>query len=356
MVFLFVLKNSRRRVRAQTSIETLIILAIGLFLLAVMTSLVYDQINSAYVREQQKVGLSTINLLAKEIDDTYFLGSGTVKEIVLAMPDLIDLNKSYIRDRSIVLSVAETDLVASTKINVRGTWPNISGEYSFVITAFGDFVAVSVQPLSFSRAKVSESVLQNSSLNFDINVTNVSDINHSYNLSTIFPSDSSTGATLTSTSLGLIDFSVGEKVLIPFSVVCEKDSFGSYSGQIIFAATTIADSNLSIPVNIICSSTQSKLMIFPKIKNVTVAQGGLVNTSVLLCNTTFKDLNSLTVSISGASSSFVGASFLSGVPAASCSNLALSIVGPVVPGEYLGVIKITSANESSSSDLNISVV
>lgn len=66
---------------AQASIETLIILAVGLFILTVFTAIVFDQITMQNTFQQKQLGLQSITILAKEVDNVYFLGTGSKKRL-----------------------------------------------------------------------------------------------------------------------------------------------------------------------------------------------------------------------------------------------------------------------------------
>jgi hypothetical protein len=312
--------------------------------------------DTGYVQQQQKIGSAAINSLAKEINDVYFIGPGTVKEVVIVLPQAVDLNKSYIEGRGIVLNVAGTDLVASTKVNTRGIWPNTEGSYVFLLTAYSDFVMVSSQPISVSPLNIEKTISQASSGDFNLIITNNSSNNYPYEVSVFFPDNSSSEASLSSSSLGSITFNALSQNTLSFSLTCNPESFGSYSGKIIFDPLSANDANLTIPVNLVCSSAQSKISFFPVKKNIVAYGGKKTNGNVLVCNNTSTDMNAVLFSFDGDVFSFTGFSTPEKLLANSCSTISFAVNAPNDWKSYLGKLRVSSANFSSSLDVNIVVL
>ncbi|MFA5126133.1 MAG: LamG domain-containing protein [archaeon] len=339
--------------RAQSSVETLIILATGLFILSALTVMVYEQLNSNYYQQQQKIGSNAINTLAKEINDAYFLGPGTVKNVIITMPSMVDYDKSYIEGKYLILNVAGSDLFASTKVNVRGIWPNTSGSFVFVITSFDDFVSVSTQPISFSPSQISEALQQDSSMDVNVVVTNSSASNMDYNLVINFAGNES--EQMVSSSVSQISFVAGTDTTVPFSLACLRDSFGSYSGSIVFVPLSSSDSNISFPVNLVCSSSQTKLSIYPSLKTINSSPNGSSTVNLLVCNNSSTKFSGSSALVSGEISSYAFTSFSGDINANSCRTLYLGILAPSTEGAYSGLLRVDSSGYTAYSDLNLIV-
>ena len=281
-----------KKSRAQSSTETIIILAIALFILTALSAIVYDQVEIYRNTQEQKLASIAVNTIAKEVNDAYFLGPGTIKTVLVRMPTSVDVNKSSIQGRTLILNVRGSDIFASTKVDVRGVWPDESGTYSFTISSFDDYVSVSVRPVDVSPNQVSEYLVQGSSTDFNIILTNSTLFDYNYSMIIDFPSISSPGVTLTSSFPSLIELSNGESQTINFSLGCLVNSFGSYSGRIIFVPSDLSDSNMTIPINLFCSSAQTKLQVYPSTKYFYAGTSTSTPDSVLVCNTTSKDFDS----------------------------------------------------------------
>jgi len=340
--------------KAQSSIETLIILATGLFILSALTVIVYDQLNSNYYQQQQQIGSNAINTLAKEINDAYFLGPGTVKNVIITMPSMVDYNKSYILGKYLVLNVAGSDLFASTKVNARGIWPNTSGSFVFVITSFDDFVSVSAQPISFSPSQISEALQQDSSMDVNVVVANSSSLNKDYNLVINFAVND-LGEQMVSSSVSQVTFVAGAETVVPFSFACSRNSFGPYSGTVVFIPLDSSDSNISFPVNLVCSSSQTKLSIYPASKLINAFSSDFFTENFLVCNNSTTLFSGSSASVSGQVFSYAFTSFSGDINANSCRTLYLGIIAPLIEGAYSGLLRVDSSGYTAYADLNLVV-
>ena len=340
--------------RAQSSIETLIILAIGLLILSILIGIVYDQLNSSFAVEQQRVASSAVRTLAKEIDDAYFLGPGTIKNVTIKLPEDVNFESSFIRNKSIVLNVGGTDVVADTSVDVNGVWPNTSGSFVFLITAFDDLVTVSVQPLNFSPSQINETLLQGTSKDIVVTVTNTSPSAINYSINQIFPEGSSLASSL-SLSENALGISENSSTSFTATISCGASALGSYSGRINFVPNTSSLALLSVPINLVCVSAQTKLSVFPSSKSISAVVGVNKNDSVVVCNNTGAVMSSVSAQVTGAAASYVFPVFPISVPAYSCANLDLNIIPSSTVGSYNGSLKVSSAGINAFSNISLDV-
>jgi len=334
--------------RAQASVETMLLLGIALFIIGAFATIIFDQINSSYVQQQQKMGSQSLRTLAKEIDDAYFLGPGSVKTVQVHIPELTDFSNSYMQGKSLVLNIAGTDFIASTKVPLSGAWPNSDGAYEFVITAFENFVSIAVQKLSFSPNQLTVSLRQGSSSAFNLVVDNVGGEPASYDFSIVFEG---ADAAVSSGQAGVLSFEEGESKSLQLTAVCGSGSAGSYDGYLLFAG----DYNATLPVRVVCSSQYSKLMVLPSAKTVLSGAGSVSSESFLVCNNTPAEFYSAVVSLSGEVSSYASSGFSGTLGANSCRQLDLNIHSPQSPGTYSGRLVVSASGYSAYSDLNLVV-
>lgn len=344
----------RKKGRAQSSLETLLILATALFILTALVSMVYDQLDSGNLQQQQKMGSNVLRTLAKEIDDTYFLGPGTVKNITITIPGMVDYNKSYIEGKGLVLNVGGSDFVASTKIEARGIWPNTSGSYVFQITAYDDYVGVSTQVVSFNPSQVNEVIPQFSSTDVNVSITSSSNSDLNYLINIEFPSSGENLVTLTS-SLSSILVPANASAIVPLTLNCERDSFGSYNGKIVFVPVNSTDFNVSVPIDLVCSSSQTKLGIYPIYKLINSVKLISSTDSLLVCNGSSGDFSNSVVSFTGEAARYIFSDFNGTITAESCRSLDL-IINPVPDANnFSGKIYVYSSGYSAVADLNLVV-
>ena len=343
-------------VRAQASSETMVILAIGLVALLGVSAFVYDQLSSYNAQQQLKIGSNVVKILAREANDAYFLGPGTVKNIVVVMPSLVDFSKSFINGKAIVLNVAGSDIVGSAAVDVYGSWPNSDGSYAFVITAYEGYVTISSQPLSFSPAQITEVLTQGNSRDVSLVATNTFSTSLAYTMVIDFPSDGSSGASLSSAESNPVSFSGGESKTISFTASCASNSFGTYSGSIFFMSVS-GDYNLSVPVNVVCSSSQQKLVVYPLDKHFSAESGSPSTQSVLVCNNSSVAFPSSRAVITGDISNYVFTSFSGVINASSCRTLQLNVSASGEDGDiFLGRLSVIAGGFTAYADLNLIVV
>ena len=242
---LFLCANKQR---GQASAEVLIIMAVGIMLLAAFGYVLTNQLNMFYAQEQQRVGELAVNTLATEINDAYFIGPGTVKNVVIKLPESVDFNESFVQNRALVLNVGGTDIVSETQVDINGRWPNANGSYVFSITAFDNYVTLSVQNLSFVPSQVQEVLHSISSKDFNVVVFNGSSTAADYNIFLSF--NMGGNASLTSLTPAQSNHILsGAQQKAGFRITCGAGSGGQvYNGNILF----VSDYNMFIPVELTC--------------------------------------------------------------------------------------------------------
>ena len=299
------------------------------------------------IQQQHKIGSLALETLKKEINDVYFLGIGSTKEVIVTMPRGIDYTKSYIQDQSLVLNIYNTDFVATTNATVRGLWPNSDGTIVFTLTSHGDFVSISSDLLSFDPVTINPTVNQGSSLQINLKATNIATTTKNYSLRISF---SHTLATLTSTSQDTtIEFTDGEQETIPFIASCASSATGSYSGTVTFEG----DVNVSLPATITCGKGQSNLVINPSSKNISLAVSESGTSTFLVCNNTRTNFASSSSSTSSTINSYAFTNFSGAIPASSCKQLSLDINASDTNGNYIGTLNVFAGGLTATADINL---
>jgi len=339
-------------VRAQSSIETLILVAFGLLLLVVIVQIIFSNVDIYYNQQQQTVGVQSLSLLANEIDDVYFSGVGTTKNIVIEIPGQVDLEKSYIEGKSIVMNINGSEHVRTTRVPVRGVWPNNTGSYVFKLVAYGDFVAISADLLELNPSNIAISINQDSSTNLDINMLNLSSSQASYTFVINF---SHANATVTSLDEGVVSFLANDYNQITLNFSCGRNAVGNYDGNLLFDGVE----DVSVPIKLYCVASQSRLSVYPTSKNFSQTELTNANQTLQVCNSSNNNYSSSSSSISGEISAYAFSSFSGDINANSCRTLTLLVNAPATSSDqniYLGTITVSSAGFTATSDLNLLVM
>lgn len=339
--------------RAQASVETIILMAIALLILTVFISIMWNQVFVQKSVQDTSSALIVANTLAKEIDNVYFLGPGTVRTVTLFLPDSIDFSESMISGKTLVLNVDGSDIVAFTSIDVRGSWPTTGGSYVFTLISYGDFVSMNINELNFSPRSITAAVNRSTTKQLSILVNN-KDVSKDFTPVIEFSYADGTLATSTYDS-SLTTFPRNTDVNIDLNLFCASTSAGTYFGKIIFVPSGVDDYNISLPIKLICLSGQTKLSVLPSTKTINVSADTNTYHSLLVCNSSQSDFSSSSSSISGSIDSFAFTSFSGAITKDNCRDLNLLVRAPSSTGTYLGEVLVTASNITASSNLTIIV-
>jgi hypothetical protein len=330
---------------AQAAMETIIILAIAMVMLTSFLALSWSQINMNYSIQQQKIGVEALDTLKEEINDAYFLGVGTVRQAQIYMPDLVDLNKSFISQNALVLHIDGTDFVASTQTEVRGLWPNQTGSNLFTITTYDDYVSIYVDLLFFSQRTINRTINQGFEEEFLLSAKNLTAENRDYNF--IIDFDHENASVSSSFENQVISFTGGEIKSIDLTLSCDNNSSGSYLGQAIF----VSDTNASIPISITCVASQSKLTIFPNNKTI-ISGGEATSEEFLVCNNSITNYVIENAEVTGSLRNYSTFNFTGSINAGQCKTLNLNILEHPA-GNFPGQLIINSGGLTATASITL---
>ncbi len=128
--------------KAQTTVELLVILAIGLVVLAAFVGFITNQIVILQKTQAQKSAQATLEQLVAAINDVYVQGEGATKQVTVIWPSGIDASNSSITGKTIRLRVYDSDLVKSAIPNITGSLPTTAETQRVTVRAFEGFVGI----------------------------------------------------------------------------------------------------------------------------------------------------------------------------------------------------------------------
>ena len=344
-------KRERFVGKAQASLETLILFAVALVLIGSIAGLAFDQFNLYYAQQQQKIAFDTVNSLAREIDDAYFISPGTVKIVFIDFPESADFENSHISGRELLIRVNGTDVVATTKVDVVGAWARKGGGYNVFLRAMEGVVVISLQSLEFYPSNLSLSIPDGSSEDFNLFITNVGDYSTTYDYSLDLVDSLMDVSSVPDFGEDAITILSGETRGIALTFSCATRSAGQYFGSLVFSE----DYNLSMPLNVTCVSGQEKLSIFPSNKVLYAESGDFNSDSVDVCNNSLNNYSSSNATITGDIAQHVFTSFSGSIQGNSCVRLDLNITASSSPETFSGTLTVNSGGFSDTTELSLVV-
>jgi hypothetical protein len=114
--------------KGQVTIETLIIMSASTLLLLMFVIFAWNQMVFSYNSQQKDIAKSALTRVVGEVNHISNLGIGSVKTFEIVLPDAADLDKSFIRGKTIILNVAGEDVIISSLVDMNGVWPEITGK------------------------------------------------------------------------------------------------------------------------------------------------------------------------------------------------------------------------------------
>ena len=137
-----------RRLRAQTSIEFLLILAVAL--LALLSFMVLTQSETAGVSDKkiQKDATNAVNDLTSAAQDVYAQGAGAKKQITIFVPYGYEWNESYVDSQSVKMRVAGSDYVGNVGFDLYGSLPTLPGRHTLWVVSEGEKVRIGTAMVS----------------------------------------------------------------------------------------------------------------------------------------------------------------------------------------------------------------
>jgi len=132
--------------RAQVTIETLLILSASTLMILLFVVFAWDQMVVSYNVQQVKVGRAAVFRTVGEINDAYYLGIGTKKTFEVIIPEATIFDKSVMSGRTMILNVGGSDIIAEALVDINGEWSRSTGRTTIEIEVENNLVQVRVNP------------------------------------------------------------------------------------------------------------------------------------------------------------------------------------------------------------------
>lgn len=130
--------------RAQASLEYLIIVGVALLILTPAIFYANEIINSSKKELRRKIAENTVEIIAENSDWVYSLGEPSMVIVKVYVPELVE----YINISQFKVAIKFKDspeiISKSTRANITGFIPSNEGYYNILIKAEKNFVNVSV--------------------------------------------------------------------------------------------------------------------------------------------------------------------------------------------------------------------
>lgn len=350
--------------KAQTSVEFLMILAVGLFLIIAIALLSQSQIGNISALKEQNDASNAILDISAAAKEVYAQGIGAKKQVYINLPSSYDPTQSYVANNSMKIKVRSTDYAASEPFNLTGSLPTRSGGQWVWVISEGKSVRIGLQMLSLSRNSIYIIMNRNSSAQTTITATNV--WNDTLNVQPVM-NWNNPDVTLNYNPQANFSLSSAGNQIESMSFTAAADAVGFYSGELDFISSDGTNTELEIvPITVqvvgFGTGLAPPLTVTPTLWNDTLLPGTNSTKAFTVCTNSQTSLTSVTFTPNPGPPGIwiVNASSLPAMPPSTCLNeiLTLAVPNGTTPATYNGFVEVVgqgSTGASATITLNIQV-
>ncbi|MFH0885358.1 MAG: hypothetical protein V1861_06635, partial [Candidatus Micrarchaeota archaeon] len=233
--------------RGQASLELLLIFAVALVILLVIILLSSGQLGNISALKGQNDALNSVADVSAAAKDVYSQGEGAKKQVYIFIPSGYEPDDSFISNRSLLLSVEDTDYASSEMFDVHGSWPSTPGGHWVWVISEGNKVRIGTAMLHLSKNAVSIIMERNSSASPSFFVESIWDRDISVQGTLSWP-HTNVSLTPSTTSFQLTP---GQRQDISLLVASNSQAVGFYAGEMVFTATEGNNSeSVRLPISV----------------------------------------------------------------------------------------------------------
>jgi hypothetical protein len=341
------------RVKAQTSVEFLVVLAVGIAIITGIMLLASDQAGGLSSLKEQNDAKNAVLDLSAAAKDVHSQGEGARKDVYIVLPSSYEPSESYVGNSSIRLRARGSDFAVEEEFDVYGSLPNADGAQWVTVSCEGDRVRIGTRLVTMSKNSIYIIMKRNSSRTEEVTIESFSNKNISVGIDISW---SNTDVSM-STSSGSFKLESGEEHDLQLGFSTNEYAIGFYNGEIRFNVTDGTESEtikLPITVKVLAAARTPPLTIIPGVWNESIQPGQTKKKMFTLCTNEFTILSGVTFWPSlGVPGGWIGhTSELGPLSRGSCSDKMLSVSVPVAtePGFYTGSLQAIGKGVSSASD------
>ena len=159
--------------RAQTSVEFLVILAVSVTILAIVLAVAYEQFTTLQITKGNADARNSVDVLKAAATEVYAQGEGSRKQVFVRLPPEYQGADSYVANRTISMKVRGNDVASTTDFDVYGSLPGTSGGHFVWVISEGNRVRIGSIFLLVSKSALSVSMLQTQTKTDTFTITNI---------------------------------------------------------------------------------------------------------------------------------------------------------------------------------------
>ncbi|MBU0532418.1 hypothetical protein KKB44_02900 [Candidatus Micrarchaeota archaeon] len=343
--------------RAQTSIEFLLVLALAVFILTTVIIIALQQVGGISELKEQHDATNSILDISAAAKEVYAQGEGARKQVYIILPSSYEPENSYIENRTIRLKVRGSDYVTVEYFEVHGSFPGTSGAHWVWVISEGNKVRIGNAMLSLSKNSIYVIMNRNETTNASFYVKSLWNSSINVEHAEIWTSDKVD-----------MDISPGsgfvlgpsDKQTIDLSFSASPTAVGYYNGEMRFTASDAENNTetVRVPITIEIAGyaveVSDALNVTPNFWAENLPPGGSAEGTFTICTNYLTAPTSVTFTPSvGPPGSWVGnTTSLGGMAPSTCveKTLTLTVPNETSDGDYEGAIMVVGEGEENAQD------
>jgi uncharacterized protein (UPF0333 family) len=249
------MESSTNKLKAQASIELLVMLAIGMVVITIVIFFSQQQLATSTGTLNVQQAQAAVDSLARAVDSVYASGVGSMEQVQITIPE--GTISTSVSDKTIGLRMrtasGETDVNARTAANVYGSIPFQPGEYraQVWVSAEENRVRIGLQALQVDSLLVVSVFKGNQTQYLQRNVTVLNGGNSSLqiNLSLVWPY-SDVLLNFTNQSDSYFVLGAGGSKTIGLNITVSSSALGAYAGSVVASANDGGTASTQVSVSV----------------------------------------------------------------------------------------------------------
>jgi hypothetical protein len=279
--------------RAQTSIEFLIILAVALVALLAFMVLTQSETVGVSDKKIQKDATNAVNDLSSAAEDVYAQGAGAKKQITIYIPYGYEWNQSFIDKKSVKMHVAGNDFVGNVDFDLYGSLPSLPGRHTVWVVSEGEKVRIGTAMVSADVDSINAVMGNNDTRSWRFTLFNTWNKDITVSIAREW-NNPNVSMSLSEENM-VINKGGSRAIIITFN--SQLDSVGFFGGHLnVSADDGVVSESIKIPISVEVLSGKPRregpqLMIIPSRWNETMARDEVRTKTFQVCTNSDTYLN-----------------------------------------------------------------
>jgi hypothetical protein len=347
--------------RAQTTVELLLLLAVSLLALLIIYSIYANQLDVSIITRERASAKSTLESIVNSANSLSLSGAGSKSKILIELPDTLRMSDSNILGNTLLLTLSDhSSIFASADVNFSGDWKKsngvyVTGGYYANLVFDGNVVTIYYDDFDLSEGSISIQAKQGTTSSEFFSVRNNSSRDANFFVSVSF-NNAPYSSLVLQPSDEFFSLEPNASNFVNFDLVLSNSANGNYAGIITIIGELndgVSDYNITKGVFVSIESFEEagNIVVYPRSTAFSASSPSSSTKYFSVCN-----IGESNESVSWSADSNIDANMLSwfSIPP-NDSNGVINLVSAGTCTDFNLLISVPGGVDSKTYDANITV-